>query len=249
MQDAVEALRSRVAVYFGDWDKAKTAAEAVINSGNYEVVDSADFATTFNKYLGNTNNVLFKIVQLPTDNKGINGLSYIYRGTNYGDIEVNPDVLNIFDTTDVRYQGIAYDGDGKLRNMIKYPDLPNFDYDIPLIRYEEVILNYAEALLETGDAANALTYALTYLNMIPAKRGAHLYAGVTKDSIMLERRKELMFEGFRYDDMMRAHMNVPVIDHVGNVSATLTYGDYKMAFPIPRAEVNANKNMVQNYGY
>ncbi len=243
---AVYALKSRVAIYFGDWQIAKDAAEQVINSGEYKICDADQFAATFSKK--GTENVIFELAERATDNNGINGLSYIYRGKNYGDIQVVDSFKDIFDSTDVRGLGggaIAYDDQGKLRNIVKYPSNPNFDYDIPIIRYEEVILNYAEALYHLGQTAEALKY----LNMIPAHRDAHLYTGINEDTILLERRKELAFEGFRFDDLARTHHSVPVYNTAGILEKTLPYGDYRYAFPIPREEINANKNMVQNLGY
>ena len=157
------------------------------------------------------------------------------------------DILNIFDSTDVRGPAGGMVGivDGKPRNIGKYPTNQNFDYDIPIFRYEEVILNYAEALYHLGDNANALTY----LNMIPQHRNATVYTTVNEDNILLERRKELCFEGFRFDDLVRTGHTLPVYNTVGQLDHTLNPGDYRNAFPIPQAELNANKNMVQNFGY
>ncbi|MDF1516694.1 MAG: RagB/SusD family nutrient uptake outer membrane protein, partial [Lutibacter sp.] len=117
-------------------------------------------------------------------------------------------------------------------------------YDnIPLIRYEEVILNYAEALFETsGDA-------LTQLNKITSNRGAAAYTTVTKDNILNERRKELIFEGFRYDDLLRTGKSIVKFSLQQNIAATIPYGDPRMTWAIPKAEMDANSNMVQNEGY
>ncbi len=240
------ALKARVAVYFGDWQIAKDAAEAVINSGQFSIADANDYAATFSDK--GTDNVIFELAGRPQDNQGINGLSYIYRGHNYGDIQGTQDLYNIFDTTDVRGPAggmIGIDGSGRVRNIGKYPTNQNFDYDIPLFRYEEVILNYAEALYHLGDNTNALTY----LNMIPQHRNATTYTAVNEDNILLERRKELCFEGFRFDDLVRTGHSLPVYNSAGLLDHTLAPGDYRDAFPIPQNELNANKNMVQNYGY
>ncbi|UBM62631.1 RagB/SusD family nutrient uptake outer membrane protein [Candidatus Sulfidibacterium hydrothermale] len=241
---AVEALQSRVDVYFGDWDAAKTACEKVINSGDYEIAPAADYAKTFSTK--GAKNVIFELAQRPTDNAGINGLSYIYRGDNYGDIEVLPNLPKIFDSTDVRIApDMIANVDGKWRNIGKYPTNANFDYDIPIIRYEEVILNYAEALYHLGDDAKALTE----LNLIPAHRDAKLYTTISEDNILLERRKELCFEGFRFDDLARTHQDIPDVDPFYQTHGLVKYGDYRFAFPIPIGEINANPNMVQNEGY
>ena len=66
-------------------------------------------------------------------------------------------------------------------------------------------MNYAEALLETGDAAGALTQ----INRIASQRGAVAHTVATKATVLLERRRELAFEGFRFDDLVRNGNGIP----------------------------------------
>ena len=120
----------------------------------------------------------------------------------------------------------------------------NISDDIFIFRYEEVILNYAEALFELADPD-----ALTWLNLIPAERNATPYLGIAKDSILLERRKELCFEGFRFHDLARTGRDIPLVSPFQQSHGGPEYGSYKYAFPIPLVELNAYSNMVQNYGY
>jgi starch-binding outer membrane protein, SusD/RagB family len=87
------------------------------------------------------------------------------------------------------------------------------------------------------------------LNRIPAKRGANLYTEATKANVLLERRKELCFEGFRFDDLARTGSDIPLVDQYRQTHSGPKYGSYKFAFPIPTVEMNANSNMVQNEGY
>jgi len=104
-------------------------------------------------------------------------------------------------------------------------------------------LHYAEALLETGGDA------LSQINLITSNRGASAYASVTKDNILEERRKELMFEGFRYDDLVRTGQSIPYWGSTENSLGTISYPNNLFAYPIPIGEINANSNMVQNDGY
>lgn len=39
----VQALKSRVGTYFGDWAAVKTASETIINSGEYQILEAADY--------------------------------------------------------------------------------------------------------------------------------------------------------------------------------------------------------------
>lgn len=239
---AAKALESRVAVYFEDWNRAIAASEAVINSGLYSIIAAGDYVGHWGS--DGSSNSIFELAFSATDNAGINGLAYIYRttgGGSYGDIQVVDEVIDFYDDADVRKGILGYEDD-MLRNIGKYPDNQGYD-NVSLIRYEEVILNYAEALFETGGDA------LTQLNLIATNRGLPAYGSVTKDIILDERRREFMFEGFRFDDLMRTGMDIEKISLQQNFAATVPYGDSRLAWPIPQAEINANSNMVQNNGY
>lgn len=238
-----KALESRVAVYFGDWPAAKLAAEAVIGSNLYSVIAEGDYVSSWGQ--DGSSNSIFELAFNSTDNQGINGLAYIYRttgGGSYGDVQVLDDVINLYESGDVRANILGYEGT-MLRNLGKFPDNQGYD-NVSIIRYEEVILNYAEALFETsGDA-------LTEINKITSKRGASAYtAPLTKDDILNERRKELIFEGFRYDDLLRTGQDIEKTSLQQNFLATIPYGDPRLAWPIPQSEMDANSNMVQNTGF
>jgi len=240
------ALKARVALYFKDWEKAKTASLAVINSGKFTISDAAGFVNSWKTKNGN--NSIFELAASTTDNLGINGLQYIYRGSTYGDVEVLDDLLKIFEETDVRKapQMIGIEtiaGKNRLRNLGKYPSA-DFSDDIALFRFEEQVLILAEAKIELGEAD-----ALSVLNQVPAKRGASLYTQATKSNVLLERRKELCFEGFRFDDLARTGSDIPLVDQFRQTHGGPKYGNYKYAFPIPTVEMNSNSNMVQNNGY
>ncbi|MDP2088239.1 MAG: RagB/SusD family nutrient uptake outer membrane protein [Flavobacteriaceae bacterium] len=242
---AVNALKSRVAIYFKDWAVAKTACEAVINSNKFSIAASTGYAATW--IAKQPSNSIFELAYSATDHQGINGLYQIYNNTAYGDIEALQNLKDVFDSGDVRATTamIGLDAKGKLRNLGKYRS-PTFADNIFLIRYEEVILNYAEALFRIN-AADA--NALTRLNSITSNRGAVAYTVVNEANILQERRRELCFEGFRFDDLARTGRNIPLVDAVRQTHGGPAYGSYNYAFPIPTNEINANSNMVQNKGY
>lgn len=240
------ALKARIALYFKEWEVAKTTAQTIINSGKFEIIDTAGYVNSWKTK--NSANSIFELAVSNTDNLGINGLQFIYRGTTYGDIEVLDTLKTIFDEGDVRislpmfgYETIA--GKQRLRNMGKYPSA-DFSDNISLFRFEEQILILAEAKIELGEPD-----ALDILNMLPAKRGATLYTEATKANVLLERRKELCFEGFRFDDLARTGSDIPLVDQYRQTHGGPKYGSYNYAFPIPNVEMNSNSNMVQNDGY
>jgi hypothetical protein len=74
------------------------------------------------------------------------------------------------------------------------------------------------------------------------------------NDILLERRKELAFEGHRYWDLARYNRDVVRIDadnNYINVPLTLTTDDFHRILPIPQKELDANVNLrqQQNTGY
>lgn len=64
-------------------------------------------------------------------------------------------------------------------------------------------------------------------------------SSVSLDDILMERRKELAFEGFLLHDIKRT---------AGNVGS-LPWSSDKLVFPIPLREMQVNPKLVQNPGY
>lgn len=237
-----KALESRVAVQFELWTEARDAAKIVIDSGIYSIVPASDYVSSFDNDGGA--NSIFEISFSGTDNPGSNSMEFIYRGSTYGDIEVLPNVLDLYEEGDVRADILGYEDD-KIRNIGKYP---NREANVIVIRYEEVVLNYAEALFNL-DETDASGEAKTWLNMIPEARMAAGYDSVTEENFLLERRKELIFEGLYYWDLLRNGKDIEKVDVLQNIMETVPFGDYRLAYPLPLAELDANSNMVQNRGY
>ena len=237
-----KALESRVAVQFGMWEEAKEAALVVINSEKYSIVPAADYYASFGND-GGTNSI-FEIAQSDVDYPGSDRIDFIYRGSTYGDIEVIPATLDIYEEGDVRLDILGYEGD-QLRNMGKYPDIAA---NIIVIRYEEVVLNYVEALYELGDISDT-GLAVTWLTKLAENRDLTPYVTITKEDILLERRRELIFEGLYYWDLLRTGSDIEKISTLQNIAETIPYGDHRLAYPIPLSEIDANSNMEQNPGY
>ncbi|WP_417857613.1 RagB/SusD family nutrient uptake outer membrane protein [Xanthomarina gelatinilytica] len=240
--NGVKALQARIALYFKEFSKARDYANEVIKSNQYNVIP-------LNKYVNSwktesNENAIFELAYDNEDNSGTGSLSYTYRHPNFADIVVYDEVLNIFDANDIRIDKQMIDKDTKtpvlLRNVGKYPS-EDYSDDLAIIRYEEVVLIYAEALFETGGDA------LPWLNLIPAQRNATLYTVANKENILLERRKELLFEGFRFDDLARTGKDIPLTSLED--ATPITFGDYRYAFPISITEVRRNANVLQNKGY
>ena len=255
------AILARAALYAGSVDPslyatADSAAKWVIANSGATPVGASGFVSSY--VTDNASNSIFELAFSGTDSRGINGIAYILRGTSYGDVRIltgdgaNPDLLDIYDTDDVRGgSDMIGTAQGYPTMLGKFPTM-NGEDNVTIFRIEEMHLIAAETSLRAGNAADALTY----LNNVPAIRGlgAGYYASATMDNILLERRKEFAFEGLRFYDLSRMGMDMPLIDSFKQLNDDLTgtpptYGSYRYAYPIALAERNANPNMVQNYGY
>ena len=255
------AILARATLYAGSVDPslyatADSAAKWVIANSGATPVSASGFASSYTT--DNASNSLFELAFSGTDNRGINGIAYILRGTSYGDVRIltgtgpNPDLLDIYGVDDVRGAAdMIGTAQGYPTMLGKFPTMSGAD-NITLFRVEEMHLIAAETSLRAGNSADALSY----LNNIPAIRGlgAGYYASATLENILEERRKEFAFEGLRFHDLSRMGMDMPQIDSFKQLNDDLTgtppaYGSFRYAYPIAQSERSANPNMVQNYGY
>jgi starch-binding outer membrane protein, SusD/RagB family len=132
----------------------------------------------------------------------------------------------------------------------KFNKNPNTDY-APVIRYAEVLLNLAEAKVRASNAVNADAIAL--LNAVRRRSdpstnfSAADFATATDllNQVWIERRIELLGEGFRSPDIMRNLQNFPA--KTGAPQVTPVNDVY--IWPIPFAEMTTNGDCVQNSGY
>ncbi|WP_291098187.1 MULTISPECIES: RagB/SusD family nutrient uptake outer membrane protein [unclassified Flavobacterium] len=240
----VNAIKARVALYFGDWAIAKTASQAVITGSGARVLTAAEYPAAFKANL--QANSIFELVFASDDNRGNDSLYNIFNNTAYGDVVALQDLKDQFSSTDVRGGMITIQEKSRLRNTGKFTKA---DINVVLFRFEEMLLINAEASFRLNAADPS---ALTNLNLVATNRGAVAYAAVSIDNILLERRKELCFEGFRFDDIARTKKDMPIVDAVRQTYddlGPLIYGSYRYAFPIPLREMNANSNSDQNKGY
>uniref|UniRef100_UPI0032166860 RagB/SusD family nutrient uptake outer membrane protein n=1 Tax=uncultured Draconibacterium sp. TaxID=1573823 RepID=UPI0032166860 len=150
--------------------------------------------------------------------------------------------------------------------------------DAPIFRYAEVLLIYAEAKVETGGITQPELDKSINLLRAKAKVAPMTAAKANIDEIRRERRVELAFEGFRYDDLMRwkqgSKLAEPVLGAKFNSSdfpGTYTEGvnnfhlntdGYIMSneiyvfdeskhyyFPVPFNELSLNPNLKQTLGW
>lgn len=124
------------------------------------------------------------------------------------------------------------------------------DIDFPLIRLGEIYLIYAEACMNLNDASNAT--ALGYLKALSNRAGVEAPTTITKDYLVAERARELMWEGHRRTDLIRYGLfnsDTFTWPWKGGVKDGVGFPEYKNVFAIPPGEMTANPELVQNEGY
>ncbi len=110
-----------------------------------------------------------------------------------------------------------------------------------LIRLSEVYLDYAEALVELGQAPQALQYINLVRNRANSTAVTTTDANELRDIILNERKIEFCFEGLRFFDLKR-------VGRLKEFLGPLGWKDHMVNFPIPQEEIDLTK-MTQNPGY
>ncbi len=179
---------------------------------------------------------------------------------------VNRELAGLYEINDVRrfaffytYQRDTYSG---FREKFSYAKTKHTlsDYYSPgaaagqtrVLRVEEILLILAESYARKGDISTAIKY-LNQLREPKFRTGTYIPLGASNfnsstiiDFIMLERRRELCFEGHRWFDLRRTTR--PAMSRVGydGQVATLKENDPKYVLQIPQKELLVNPKIEVN---
>ena len=123
-----------------------------------------------------------------------------------------------------------------------------YDSDIIVYRFAEIFLMKAEALA----ALNRVPDAIIALNKTRTRAGIGAYSGATdkttvEKEILNERFRELWLEQKRWPDLLR--FNAAGTINVYNEVPNLNGKNVPLYFPIPKAQIDLNPNLVQTNGY
>jgi|UPI000400DA48 hypothetical protein len=254
-KESVQALLSRVYLYQENWSKADEMASAVINSGKFTLATSTEYPTMFLD--GKSSESILEIQFSVADGLGSNHVGAMYKVTGYGDYLPSKDFMDLYAAGDVR--GTMFLTDANLSGAYccdrvdKWPSEggANGTDNISVTRLSELYLNRAEARAQTGNDAGAQAD----LNLI-RKRGLSTATDITLTGnellaeVLVERRRELSFEGHRIFDISRYKGNVNRgTDQCTSTTCLETYPNNRYILPIPIEEMDVNENMVQNPGY
>lgn len=250
-----KALLSRVYLYKGDWAKVvPLASDVIAATSRYQLIPAATMLGDFLKQ--NNGEVVLEVANTATDNNGTDWLGYFYDQGGYGDMLATAGLYSIYSATDVRKgfitRGTRTSGENPAYIVGKYTR--KFEENVKLIRLSELYLNRAEAYAQLGEADKAVADANVVIARADSDPDALLDASLTGtaliEAILLERRKELAFEGHRLFDLTRYKKNFDKIRRGGAVIA-VTYPEDRTIQPIPQRELDANPAIrgQQNEGY
>jgi len=228
---AAAAILSRVYLQMADYANARDAADRVIASGRYSLVD--DIESEFN----NSANTTEDIFAMQVNEQDGNNDMFVYWSTSEygardGDIQINEKHTDLYDTDDARGK-MFYESNGAVRTL-KWQQQFKI---LPIVRLAEMYLTRAEANNRLGTTVGDTPE--NDVNAIRTRVGLGDLTNPTLDEILLERKLELAFEGSAIHDLKRLK---------GSADGK-SYDDNLMVFPVPARDISANPNLVQNDGY
>lgn len=251
---AIWGLLSRVYLYMGEWQKCADYATKVIDSGLFNLFTESQLPNVWGSDASDGGEVIFEIFGDKKNyyNEYWEDISWMTNPDGYADVASTADLRDLYEAGDVRLKLFKSHKDAPDHFWTtKYAakdasSRPSYA-DIVVLRLSEMYLNRAEALAHGATAAGAT--ADSDLLVITSKRGASPVTA-TLENILLERRKELAFEGHLIYDMARTGTSLHRVDYQGAADAKdIEFPSYRWALPIPKSEMDANPNMVQNDGY
>ncbi|REL29102.1 RagB/SusD family nutrient uptake outer membrane protein [Rhodohalobacter sp. SW132] len=254
---AAHALLSRVYLYWERWDDAIDQATLAIEASPVGVAPPDAVAGMYSAEPNPES--LFELKFTSSESLGVNvALSSALTPISWWDLLPSDELLATFSEDDVRNElyplaSENYPDDVPETNTNRYvakyeATVATHTDNVPVIRISEVYLTRAEAYAESGDDASALAD----LNEIRTNRGLAALDSAPADfieEILLERRRELAFEGHRWQDLKRKGWDV-VKPAATGPAPTLVFGEnIQFLSQIPNAQVTLNPNLEQNPGY
>jgi hypothetical protein len=249
---AAKAMLSRVYLYMKNYERVIEYANKVTG---YKL-DAATLTSTNEP--ATSQEVIFSVAMNSTDNPNTNNaLGQHYGYNRRADITVSQNYVDLLSNDDLRKtECLIFDNSKKSWFCNKYRKTSS-DW-APVIRYAEVLLNKAEALMKKPNASAAdKDAAVAILNQVHKRSDSKkTYAAADFatnqaliNEILLERRRELAFEGHGSFDLFRNGKGIPAGRGAPSASA-IEYPSNYFALPVPNGDVEKSKgNLAQNKGY
>ncbi|GAA0873561.1 RagB/SusD family nutrient uptake outer membrane protein [Gangjinia marincola] len=261
-QESITALLIRAYLNAANWQRAADLAEEFIAETSIPLMITANYVAEWEQPNAPVSEVILEL-SLPTDNGGdVSGSlegTFGYTPVEWGRFVASQDLRSLYDPLDVRSDlFIAED----IITTINQENIPVTYYwtkkfqDNPgtiIMRLSEVYLIAAEAQARLGNDNVAQNYLYTIVQRAnPSVTPVTATGQDLLDAILLERRKELAFEGHYFYDLARFEKDVIRDTFGGDCIAqqcNLLYPNTRFVLPIPERNLNLNENLVQNDGY
>lgn len=269
-RDMVKAINARAALFQGNYALAQTLAEELVD--DYSLSGASQYVNLFLDDAAEGTELIFGLSRV-TGDASATGLYYANDPGPDGSpfYEASNGLYNLYDEDDVRREvNFFLDEEG---DLLQDPDVPGQILigkyrgsgdgpqinDIKIFRSSEMQLIIAECMARAGNLAGAAE-AIEDLRDV---RNDPTVTPATYDDlnealldVLLERRKELAFEGHRYLDLKRIGTELGIgisrneLDCASfSAPCQLPAGDYRFTLPIPRSEIGPNPSIEQNPGY
>ncbi len=251
---AAQALLARAYLDMQDWENARDKAKLA-----YEGMELMSVNDMLGGFYRSNSETIFSLAYTPEDNNIYLSIPSFYWPVNgYSSIRANDKFVELYADNDFRSYLFtkvpSIDPDNYL--ILKFQHNQSVgNAERISIRASEMYLIEAECEAELGNDKNAqdALFAIQKRSIPgvgrPTETGEELI-----NKILLERRKELFGEGFRWNDIKRR--NLPLVregDHWVKLDIQPGSDDYyRLTFPIPQRELDANKALTesdQNKGY
>ncbi len=255
-KNSTKALLARVYLFQKDWTNAYAMANDVITNSGVALVNSSDLIAQWAQPDLPISEALLEF-SIPKDSEGnvsSSMASYFgYNETSYANYVASNDLIDLYENNDLRKQLFLNVNLSTLVNGVLTPVSYSFTRKFQdnagyiAFRLSEMYLIRAEAALEN----NQSDVAMADVNIIRARANATLLTSTDnlKEEILLERRKELCFEGQLFFDLARNHKGVSRIDGCISTNCSMSYPSLKYVLPIPTYNINLNVNLQQNESY
>lgn len=251
---SANALLARLYLDMGNWESARDHAKKA-----YEGLTLMDVTDMYAGFSTRNSETIYSVAFTQEDNNTYLSLpSFYWPVGGYSSMRANNDFVSEFSVSDYR-KGffLQLDEIDPDRNLILKFGHNNAvgNAERICIRASEMILIEAECEAELGNYVNAQDALYKIQQRAnPGVSKSNLTDQALIELVLLERRKELFGEGFRWQDIKRRQLPFNRTgDHWVTKSFTAQDPDYfRLTFPIPQSEIDANAaltNSDQNIGY
>lgn len=263
-ENVINAIRARVAIFEGNNELAQSLTTELI--ADIPLANPEQYGAIWQDQFTSEVEVIFALARIQNNN-AVAGLFYANETNRTGApfFEMSNQLYNLYSDNDIRktiFVDITSDPANNEIFIDKYPGGSSGQLinHIKLFRTSEMVLIKAEAEARNGNLVAAATTlrSLRSQRIVGGSNPLPVFGGLNDalSQIMLERRKELCFEGHRYLDLKRIGREIGVgISRDGADCASfaapcdLAPNDYRFTLPIPQTEISANTNITQNPNY